>query len=965
MKNNSTQNAKVWIDRVVIPTYQLLEDSINPMIDHKMDPYPYTLQNYRSNTIENIEHEAVILENNYLKLIVLPNLGGRLFSAFDKINNREIFYRNSVIKPRMIGTRGGWISGGIEFNFPISHSPTTMDRVNYLTKTYDDGSAAIEFGNIELISNMNWKVELRLYKDKAYIEQNVNLYNPTRNLNRFYFWTNAAVEFEKSVKLIYPFDWCINQIDPHYIKWPFYKGKDYSNASEVPYAYETFGKLLNQNFFGVYNMERQYGLVHYADRKVLKGAKFFTWGNDQLADSWNAALTDDDSKYLEIQSGAFETQKVYKFMRPHQQLNWSEYWYPVSNTNSFVHAGKELAVNFEIRDKGVEVIFYAAETIDNCKAVIKARGKTYTRLVNLECGKAHKEFFELGEAINSSEFCLDVYNDLKHLLSLGSRDEFNEEQLDVHLYEDSRVNRGVDYKEEILNFATMEDSFGKKGSAIQLYQRHLDENPGCTVTLNRLGNAYLKKGMLTQAEECFKKVLVIDNRNSEARFMMASLIKEKGNYETARRLFSDIACDSEYYMPSLIEFIKMNISMGFYKDAYDTLEANDNKNSYYTFLKSVALRKDSLADQAIMLLKNTVRADEYIISERFILGLDEMAEGILHYTKGDERVLLILALEYAELGLWEDADKLIGLVCRPGIKTRLLNYKVSAMLGKPEFENLEQVMDSSLDYVFINEKPFVEMLEKDLTQDTTGKADYLLGTYYHAMGRKNEAYVQYLIAYRKGLRYTVLLKNLSLICYSDRNETDEAVRYLKEDIERNSRINEDSLLLLYRIYVERQDLDGRRSLLPYMKNAENKSLVLVQLINALSDTGNIDEAINLLEHEEFENWEGVEASGECYKETIIRIAKESLEAGNVLKSLEYIERVDKFPKGLNFGNSIRSPLAKEHYYKGIIYSENRLEQKAVEEFKEGAVELDNVELVHNSESRKYAMKCLGELKKRV
>jgi tetratricopeptide (TPR) repeat protein len=957
------ENAKVWIDKVMIPTYKLFEEDLNPMLDERLDPYPYALQNDRSCNIEDIEHEAIMLENDFLKLMVLPNFGGRLLSVYDKINNREVFYRNSVIKPRMIGTRGAWISGGVEFNFPISHSPNTMDRVNYLTKTYDDGSAAIEFGNIELMSRMNWKVELRLYKHKAYIEQNVNLYNPTRELNRFYFWTNAAVDFDKSTKLLYPFDWCINHMDPHYIKWPFYKGRDYSNLHEVPYAYETFGKLMNENFFGAYSLDKHYGVIHYADRKVLKGAKFFTWGNDELSDVWNAALTDDDSKYLEIQSGPFESQMVYKFMKPHQEIKWSEYWYPISNTGGLVHAGKEVAVNLEINNNGIDATLYSVESIKNCKVLLKIGGKTSTRVVKLECGKIHKEFFELKEPLSLGEFSLDIYGAGKHLVSIGSRDEFIEEQLDNGLYEDSRVVRGQNYSEKIIDCATFHASLGRISDAVELYKKNLAQNPNCTVTLNRLGSIYLKEGLFAEGEECFKKVLALDNRNSEARFMMASIQKERGNYTLARRLFEDISCDCEYYKPSIIELAKMSIYLGYYKDAYDTLAANDCSNRYCNFLKCIALRKDDLECNAKNILENTFIMDEYILCERFIIGIDKMPEGIYKYTKGDEKVLVNLALEYAELGLWEDAGKIIDLVSKPGIKTRILKQKITTALGNPLFENLEQALDVSLDYAFLNEKLLISFIEQSLAEDLTGKAEYLLGTYYHAKGRKDEAITHYLISYKKGLRYTALLRNIGLLYFGYKNDLDEAIRYLKEDIDINKEINTSSLSILYKIYDKKQDLEGRKSLLPYMQKAKNKSTVMTQMVDILRDSGRIDEALSVLENQEFENWEGAENSGKSYKETIIALAMKAAAIGDLAKALECIEKIDKFPKRLNFGNSNRTPLTKEHYYKGIIYFKNGLREKAIEEFKEGAFEIDNTEIMHTAESMQYAMKCLNHFKK--
>ena len=954
-------NVKVWTEKIIIPTYQLLEEDINPMLEERLDPYPYTLQNKRSPQVENIEHEAVILENDYLKLIVLPNLGGRLYSGYDKVNNREIFYKNEVIKPRMVGTRGGWFSGGVEFNFPISHSPTTMDRVNFSTKTYDDGSAAIEFGNIELISGMNWKVELRLYKDKAYIEENVRLYNPTRNLNRFYFWTNAAVDFDSSVKLIYPFDWCMNQINSDYIKWPYNKGRDFSNLCEVPYAYETFGKLLNENFFGIYSKDKQYGVVHYADRKMLKGAKFFTWGNDNLADAWNKALTDDDSKYLEIQSGAFETQMVYKFMKPHQQLKWSEYWYPISDTKGLVHAGKELAVNFETKEKGIEVIFYSTETITNCTVILKVRGKTYEKLVDLQCGKLHRELFELGDPISTKDISLEVYGLGKHLISFGARDEFIEEQLELDLYEDSRITRGENYKEKALDFAIFQESIGKSSDARLLYEKKLAENPECILTLNRLGGFYLKIYLLLEAEECFKKVLFLDNRNSEARFMMASTLKEKGDFKAARRLFLDIAADCEYYSASIIELVKLNIFFKYYKDVQDFLELKETNSSYFNFLRSIALRKDGLLDSSREILEKTSEVDEYILAEKFMLREEKE---FINYVKFDENIILQIALEYLELGLYEEVKKLLILIPNPSIKTNLVRQKISTLLGKPVFHNVEDIFDATLEHVFINENALVKALKEIYLEDYTGKAAYLLGTYYHSKGRKEEALTLYLNAYNKGLKFTVLLRNLGHVYFDYKNDNEEAIKYLNEDIYLNHGKNLNSLIILYQIYSQIGDLEGKKSLLPYIKNADNRSSILVQLVETLRDSDEIEVALKLLEQEEFENWEGAENSGYCYKDTIMGLALKMYDKGDYLKALEYIEKVDKFPKGLNYGNSIRSPLAKESYHKGRIYSKNRLEEKAIEEFRKGAFELENEELAHTNESKEYAIKCLGEFKKR-
>lgn len=323
-----------------------------------------------------------------------------------------------------------------------------------------------------------------------------------------------------------------------------------------------------------------------------------------------------------------------------------------------------------------------------------------------------------------------------------------------------------------------------------------------------------------------------------------------------------------------------------------------------------------------------------------------------------------ITLEYFELRLYEEVKKLLILIPKPSIKTNIIKQKVSLLLGRPVFQNIEDMLDAKLEYVFINEKTLVTELMKIYLEDSTGKAAYLLGTYYHSKGRKEEALELYLNAYNKGLKFTVLLRNLGCIYFDYKEDFEQAIKYLKEDVYLTHGKNQDSLIILYKIYSQNGDLEGKKSLLPYTKDADNKSSILIQLVETLRDSGQSEEALKLLEQEEFENWEGVESSGFCYKDTIIGLALGMYEKGDFLKALEYIEKVDKFPKGLNYGNSIRLPLAKEHYHKGRIYSKNRLEEKAVEEFRKGAFELENEELVYTNESKEYAIKCLGELKNR-
>lgn len=960
------EKVRVYKDVIKIPTYELLEDNLNPMFDRRLEPYPYTLQDHKSNEKRDKEYEVIFLENEYLKLMVIPSLGGRLYSAFDKRIEKEIFYKNAVIKPRMIATRGGWFSGGVEFNFPISHSPNTMSRVNYMLKEYEDGSASIIFGNIEQMSYMNWKVELRIYPGKAYIEQNVRLHNPTCFSNRFYFWTNAAVEYTPNVKLVYPFDWCTAIGTTKYIKWPYRRGVDCTKARDIPYCYETFGKLITDNFFGIYNYDKEYGVVHYADRKMVKGAKFFLWGNDERARAWNRALTDDDTQYLEIQSGVFESQRVYKFMRPYQELKWREYWYAVPAMGGFKYAEKELAVNYLATECGIKFIFAAVEPLNNCRIVLKIRGKEYTALRDMVPDKLETVLFDLDSPYKNGEhFELDIYTDNGHILSMGKREEFCEDYPDTDLYEDSRTRIAKEEENRLFNWATYLESVGKLDEALQTYMNNLAEHPGCVLTLNRMGRIYLRQRRLNQAEECFKEVLKYDNRNSEARFFYGVTQKEKGNFKTARKIFMDIAADSEYYMASVIELAKLNLLYGYYKDAMAILDSYINcGSSYIDFLASICYRKDGLRNVSQKILQNSQLVDEFLLAEQFILeDTQDEKNKLVSFTEGAEDVLLPIAMEYMDLNLYSEAKKILELINNPGLKTKILYYYISDVINKTQKQMLQHILKEPLDYAFINERKLVQILEQYQPDDSSGVIDYLLGNFYYAVGRKNDALRMFLSSYEKGLRYTVLLHNIGYIYYTWKGDLDNAAKYLEEDLLLNEGINEESLVYLDHIYKQKGELSKREKLIPYMEKVKNRSLILASLVGILRDIGQEERALSILEKEEFENWEGQEGSGELYRDVIARIALKEAEKGNLSKAIEYIERIDKYPKNINYGDAVGTSLADIHYHKGVIYMLAGEHDRALDEFRKGAIEFDHPDILHTEKSRRYSLKCLEELKK--
>ncbi len=141
------QAARAWEEPLVIPTYLVEPPEPNPIFfggrayqGAKGPVYPYPFLDRLTDKRVDKTYKAVYLENSCVKLCVLPEIGGRLFSAVDKSDGADFIYRQHVIKPALIGMLGAWISGGVEWNIPHHHRATTFMDVDYTIAQERDGS---------------------------------------------------------------------------------------------------------------------------------------------------------------------------------------------------------------------------------------------------------------------------------------------------------------------------------------------------------------------------------------------------------------------------------------------------------------------------------------------------------------------------------------------------------------------------------------------------------------------------------------------------------------------------------------------------------------------------------------------------------------------------------------------------------------------------------------------------------
>ena len=330
---------------VELPTYEVGPENPNPLFTERLGarPYPYRLQNRLTGKRSIRRHEAVILENEYLRLTFLPDFGCRLFSAYDKLLEREVFYRNDCIKPALIAIRGAWISGGVEFNFPIGHAVYTHSRIPHMTRANFDGSASMIFGLTEQMTGMSFTVEVTLVPGEYRFSQHVRLHNGTSEPHRHYWWTNAAVQETPETRMIYPMRRGYQGGET--VNWPIHEGVDLSRVTNHRSSCDVFAAETYDEFFGVYHHDRGCGVAHWASQEELPGRKMFFWGQDEMGRLWQQMLTKNAGDYLEIQAGRFATQGDFDILEPNELVEFTEFWIPVAKTEGFVKAHKAGVIN--------------------------------------------------------------------------------------------------------------------------------------------------------------------------------------------------------------------------------------------------------------------------------------------------------------------------------------------------------------------------------------------------------------------------------------------------------------------------------------------------------------------------------------------------------------------------------------------------------------------------------------------
>ena len=398
---------RVSREPIVLPTYNPAAPDRNPMFLEKRVYQGSSGCVYPLPFIDRIEEkpaprawDAVILENEFVYIMILPELGGRIHVGRDKTNDYDFFYRQDVIKPALVGLAGPWISGGVEFNWPQHHRPSTFMPADVQIEHHADGAVTVWLSEHDPMARMKGMHGVCLRPDSAAIELKARVYNRTPHPQTFLWWANVATRVHEHYQSFFPpdvtfvadhakramsrFPACESRyygvdygardrngipsdevprqfVPPHCLpnhrKSPTYSPADLSWYANIPVPTSYMAMGSQENFFGGYDHTAEAGVVHIANHHISPGKKQWTWGNHEFGYAWDRNLTDPDANgishpYIEIMAGVYtDNQPDFSFLQPGETKNWSQYWYPIQKIGPAQHANLDAALSLQVNGR--------------------------------------------------------------------------------------------------------------------------------------------------------------------------------------------------------------------------------------------------------------------------------------------------------------------------------------------------------------------------------------------------------------------------------------------------------------------------------------------------------------------------------------------------------------------------------------------------------------------------------------
>ena len=905
--------------------------------------YPIPYCDGISDEKTDVEYEVYTLENEYVKTQVVPSLGGKILRGFDKVGDYDFIYYNEVVKPALVGLAGPWISGGIEFNWPQHHRPTTFMPLEAVAEKNPDGSSTVWTGEVEPFGRMKGMAGITVDPGRSYIKAKVRVYNRTAFPQVFMWWANLAVPVNDDYRTVFPPDceWVNDHDRRAVLEWPiakgvyktarpydFGKGTDLSHYSavKVPSSYLISQGQSDMDFICGYDTGINKGIATVANHHISPGKKMWHWGIGDFGDMWCSNLTDENGPYIELMTGVYtDNQPDFTWIAPYETREFEQYWYPVREIGEIKNATIDAAVNVEERGDGLYFGFHVTGVFPGCTVTVTDNGREiYREKADLSPDKVyHKTLDTAISDIHHIKVSLTDANG-KELVSYAPYRRGQRQPIEVR----KPVKRPSEYQtvEELyINGLHLEQYKQHNYKPEDYYLEGLRRDSGdirCNTSMARLS---LKNGLFEDCVKyCDKAMERLCSRNqhpadTEALYLKGVALEYLGEYDKAYDILYRAAWNYPHRSAAMFELACIDCRRGDYAAALEKLEESIGLNKGHTKAKNLMtaiLRKlgsDSAKQSAIDGI-NDDKLDLFAMIE--YSHFEDQSKVLSQFAVKPENMLDV-ARDYMKAGFFQDA--LYTLQLAPG-NSPLVNYYL-AYIAK-DHSYIAKAEQADMGYCFPSNVEDIAVLRyASQNIENTANADYYLGCLYYDRFRYAEAAQCFESCVRKNPEHGRAWRNLSLYWFDKAHDGKKALSCMENALK--YRPEDPRLLLEYEQLLKNTNASIEERLAVYDRYPEllkERDDCYLDKLTLLSQQGKYEEAIQMAAVKHFHIYEGGE--GKLTKQHAwmhVLYGNELVKAGDVEKAEQIYKNGINMPKSYGEAKTFFNQEAHIYYFLGKLY----------------------------------------------
>jgi len=963
LMESSRKDVRAWEDVVTIPSYPEQSADKNPMFLEKRvyqgssgKVYPNPFTDRVSNEKSDRAYKAVFLENEYLYLMILPEIGGRIHVGQDRTNGYDFFYRQHVIKPALVGLLGPWISGGVEFNWPQHHRPSTFMPVQHAIEHSEDGSVTVWLGEHEPMQRMKGMVGICLHPHTAYIEAKVRLYNRTPFAQTFLWWANVGIRVHDEYQAFFPPD--VTYVADHakramssfptarnfYYGVDYRKGVDISWYKNIPVPTSYMVMESEYDFFGGYDHRQQAGIVHFADHHISPGKKLWTWGNAEFGFAWDRNLTDSDGPYIELMAGVFtDNQPDFSWLHPYEFRAWSQFWYPIQQIGPPRNANRDAAVSLTQEGERIRVGVCVTKSFMQARLCVMANGQpVLEEVTDFLPGKPI-----IRELASEGKPCVRLFTkEGKGLIDCMLEDVAERTPLPNPATEPTAPKEISSNDELYVTGLHLEQYRHATRYPEPYWEEALRRDPLDSRCNTALGLLRMRRGQFAEAERHFRRAierLTLRNPNpadGEAFYYLGVTLQYQEQFEEAYAAYNKATWNYAWRAAAYYHLAEIGCRRNEFRRALEQLDRSlesSPRNLRSRNLKAAALRKLGLFAEAQEYAKATAAADPLDVWSRNELRL--LSRGETDLTKETRwpaemrtrvELCLDLAFDYARAGFWVEAtDVLSREVAQSGQQVHpmvfySLAYCADRMGDRDRASSYRaEAAKASPDYCFPASIEEMIVLEAALAASACdAKGHYYLGNLFYDKKRYEEAIREWESSAGLDPSFAIPWRNLGIAYFNVRKDSERALRAYETAFQENpadARLLYELDQLRKRVGVSANQRLAQLECHPHLLSQRDD--LMTELVTLCNQTSQSRKALEILAGRQFNPWEGGEGlvSGQ-YVWANLLMGRSFLENGNWQKALEHFSAAREYPHNLGEGKHLLTRETHLDYFTGVALS---------------------------------------------